>query len=80
MTTTHTFPEVNALDIKDCTNALRLGYLNYNALAPAARPEFNARMQALRDRRRRLVATEAQIKAVNAALRRNLPGNAKGGL
>lgn len=56
-----TYPEINALDLPDARAALLLGEINANAITADARPQFAARMKALRERIRRLEWTAQHI-------------------
>jgi len=55
-----TYPEINALDLAAVERSISLGELNRPGLKPQAVEEFELRMLALKDRRRRLLATIAR--------------------
>lgn len=56
-----TFPEINNASLRDCKESLKLAILNFDSVKAEYQPELKERMEALRDRIRRLKATEARI-------------------
>ena len=66
-TTNDQFPEINGLSLSAARAAIALGEANRGALKPAAQTELDARLSALRERVRRLTATETRIRATQAA-------------
>jgi len=62
-----TYPEINALDLAAVERSISLGELNRPGLKAEAAEEFESRMIALKDRRRRLLATMARRGEVSHA-------------
>jgi hypothetical protein len=65
---------INGFSLADARAALKLARLNHDSVRPEARPELERRMIALKDRIRRLNATQRKIDRENLALRVNALG------
>jgi hypothetical protein len=55
------FAEINELNLEAVERSINLGELNRAGLHPSKLEWFEARMEALKDRRRRLLATNRRI-------------------
>lgn len=64
------FPEINAMSAKEISQALNLAEANINAVTDAFKPELLRRIEALKDRQRRLEFVEKRRKAMDEALRK----------
>lgn len=62
-----TYPEINALNLRDVEAALKLASVNFDLLTPDAARATLPRIYALQDRRRRLLATDRRIRAARRA-------------
>ena len=60
---------INGLNLKDAKASLALGLVNAANITDSFRPEFEARLDAIRDRIRRVQYTEDAIKRLNGSLR-----------
>lgn len=71
MNDTNTFPEINAMNRRDVTEAIKLGRMNWDSLTAQGQADLAPRLRAMEERLRRLDATEGQIEVVNRMLRSN---------
>ena len=65
-----TFPEINGMNRRDVTEAIKLGRMNYDSVKPEFQADLRDRLEAMEERLRRLDATDVQIKATVAAARK----------
>lgn len=59
-----TYTDINALSLSDARAAIAMGEINFANVTDDCKPELARRLAALRDRVRRLKATEARRQAV----------------
>jgi hypothetical protein len=64
---TKTFPEINGMNRRDLTEAIKLGHMNYDSVKPEFQADLRDRLAAMEERLRRLDWTEMQIKATRKA-------------
>lgn len=62
-----TYPEVNGLSLAEARHTLVLGSINLSAVRPEHRADLEDRLEAIRDRIRRLETTGQRIAAIRAA-------------
>lgn len=63
-TKTQTYPEINSMSLQDLRHALVMGVNAYDAIKPEYQADLRSRLDAIRDRIRRLTATGRRIAAI----------------
>ncbi len=63
----NSYPEINGLNLSEVRLAIKLGVANLDAVMPEFKPELERRLEALRDRKARLLATGKRIAAIQKA-------------
>lgn len=62
-----TYPEINALNLRQAREAYKLGKLNLDSLTPAGRADLLPRLEALAERIYRLQWTGKRVRGIAAA-------------
>lgn len=57
MSETKTYPEINAMSLRECIQALAMGYRTRDNVKPEFLADLDSRLAAIEERKRRLEAT-----------------------